>query len=54
MGLFVLFLVFMQRKLLQNVCCLFQNHESCHFSVVFLSSLSVFLIIFASTKYNHN
>ena len=50
MGLFVLFLVFMQRKLLQNVCSLFQNHESCHFSVVFLSSLWMFLSNFAITK----
>ena len=50
MGLFVLFLVFMQRKLLQNVCCLFQNHESCYFSVVFLSSLWIILSNFAIKK----
>ena len=50
MGLFALFLVFMQRNLLQNVCCLLQNHESCYFSVVFLPSLWMFLSNFAIKK----
>ena len=50
MGLFALFLVFMQRKLLQNVCCLFQNHKSYLFLIVFLSSLWMFLSNFAITK----
>ena len=50
MGLFALFLVFMQRNLLQNVCCLFQNHESYLFLIVFLSSLWMFLSNFAIKK----
>ena len=47
---FVLFWLFMQRKLLQNVCWLLQNHESCYFSVVFLTFLWMFLSNFAIKK----
>ena len=50
MGLFALLLFFRLRKMLQNLCCLLQNHESCYFSIVFLSSLWMFLSNFATTK----
>ena len=50
MGCLSCFWFFMQRKMLQNLCCLLQNHESCYFSIVFLSSLWMFLSNFATTK----